>query len=670
MARTEIIMRTVHTSDNARRSSLAAAWLGALLVALASFGKPALAADDPPGRVGRVTEGQGQSWVYDGDASEWISLERNRPLTSGDRVAVDGAARLELRIGSTAVRLAGGSELEIRRLDDERIDLFLHSGSAAVRVRSPEVAREVEVATVEGRFAPRGAGHFRVDRRDDSSVGTAWSGELQFDGDDSALTIPAGRSAELWREGANNATHYSWGEPQRDEFADWTARANREDDRLAAPGYVSPEMTGAEDLERYGRWDMNPDYGPIWMPLTVVAGWAPYRYGHWTVVQPWGWTWVDDAPWGFAPFHYGRWIFIGGNWCWAPGHRIARPVYSPAMVAWIGGAPNARGPWPYVGWVPLAPHEPYYPHYASGGSYWRAVNSAQMNLFPPNTPRRPPSSPTLYANQGVAGAVSVVPGNALVPRRPVAPVVAQVDPTVRNNFATQPWRTHVPPPGVARPIAVPGVAPGVPPRSPRSPAAPPQPPGRQPSPAVMGQPDRPPATTAPDGRRDRGPRAVPAPPITRAPATPPAATTRPVGPPPQGNVAPSAQQPRVGLPTRPNSPAAQQAPAARAAPPAPPPAVQQPAPVAPGRGGPGAGDPAGSRRSAAPGQPPQSRAMPSPPAGAAPTPAARPPERVAVPQPPAAQRDAQRPAERSPAGTEGRVRVPEGQGRPNRAQMQ
>ena len=142
--------------------------------------------------------------------------------------------------------------------------------------------------------------------------------------------FPLGRSAELWREGEKKATHYAWGETQTDEFADWTARANRDDDRATVPGYVSPEMTGAEDLDRYGRWDTHADYGPIWTPTTVVAGWAPYRYGHWAVVRPWGWTWVDYAPWGFAPFHYGRWVYIGGSWCWAPGHRVARPVYSPA----------------------------------------------------------------------------------------------------------------------------------------------------------------------------------------------------------------------------------------------------------------------------------------------------------------------------------------------------
>jgi hypothetical protein len=163
--------------------------------------------------------------------------------------------------------------------------------------------------------------------------------------------------------------------------------------------------------------------------------------------------------------------------------------------------------------VPLAPREPYYPHYTTGGSYWRAVNAAQSRMFAPDTPRRAPSGPTTYFNQAVSGAVSVVPGNALVPRRPIAPVVAEVDPTIRNSFATQPTtRVHVPPPGVARPVAVPGAAPGT------QGAAPPLPPRAtiQPTPQRSATPVPPMATAqpgaganpgAPDGRRERFPRA-------------------------------------------------------------------------------------------------------------------------------------------------------------------
>ena len=76
----------------------------------------------------------------------------------------------------------------------------------------------------------------------------------------------------------------------------------------------------------------------VWVPTSVPAGWAPYRYGHWAWIAPWGWTWVDDAPWGFAPFHYGRWVSWNGGWGWAPGPLgYWNPYYAPALVGWIGG---------------------------------------------------------------------------------------------------------------------------------------------------------------------------------------------------------------------------------------------------------------------------------------------------------------------------------------------
>ncbi len=59
--------------------------------------------------------------------------------------------------------------------------------------------------------------------------------------------------------------------------------------------------------------------------------------------RPWGWTWVDDAPWGFAPYHYGRWASFGGRWGWIPGPYGVTPVYAPALVAWIGGGRGGSG---------------------------------------------------------------------------------------------------------------------------------------------------------------------------------------------------------------------------------------------------------------------------------------------------------------------------------------
>ena len=125
-------------------------------------------------------------------------------------------------------------------------------------------------------------------------------------------------------------------------------------------------MTGSQDLDTYGAWQTAPDYGPVWVPTGVAVGWAPYRYGHWVWMAPWGWTWVEDEPWGFAPFHYGRWVFVGGAWGWVPGPVGVRPVYAPALVAWVGGTPGfsfsvAIGGGGGIGWFPLGPREVFVP---------------------------------------------------------------------------------------------------------------------------------------------------------------------------------------------------------------------------------------------------------------------------------------------------------------------
>ncbi|HEX7438441.1 MAG TPA: hypothetical protein VF308_17195, partial [Caldimonas sp.] len=143
---------------------LLAAVLGAAACLGALVGAPALAQSpdvDPPGRVARIAETFGQVWIYTTDTGEWISALRNRPVTSGDRLATDVGARVELNLGSTTLRLDGGSEIEVRRLDDTLVALQLHHGSAAVHVRDAQAVGEFEMTTEEGRLRLQRAGHDR-----------------------------------------------------------------------------------------------------------------------------------------------------------------------------------------------------------------------------------------------------------------------------------------------------------------------------------------------------------------------------------------------------------------------------------------------------------------------------------------------------------------------------
>ncbi len=129
--------------------------------------------------------------------------------------------------------------------------------------------------------------------------------------------VIAGQRATF--NGTDKLDHQIGQVPGNDDFDNFAFDRDQHEDKAESSNYISPEMTGADDLDEYGHWNYAADYGPVWTPVGVAPGWAPYRFGHWVWVAPWGWTWVENEPWGFAPFHYGRWAFIGGGWGWVPG---------------------------------------------------------------------------------------------------------------------------------------------------------------------------------------------------------------------------------------------------------------------------------------------------------------------------------------------------------------
>jgi hypothetical protein len=98
------------------------------------------------------------------------------------------------------------------------------------------------------------------------------------------------------------------------------------------------------ELAPYGNWVDVQEYGRVWAPTRVAAGWRPYTVGHWAYSDNYGWLWVSEEDWGWATYHYGRWVDLPGRgWCWVPGR-----VWGPAWVAWRSGGG-------YSGWAPLPP---------------------------------------------------------------------------------------------------------------------------------------------------------------------------------------------------------------------------------------------------------------------------------------------------------------------------
>ena len=432
-----------------------------LVLCLALFVHAAQAQEDPPGRAGRLSEVNGQVWLLSADSDEWVSAARNQPVTTGDRLATEAGARAEIQVGSTTLRVDASSELEVARLDDDHLSLMLHSGSAAARLRDASDAGEFDLSTDAGRFRALRAGRYRFDRTGNASHLTVFDGQAVYEGQNSALTVNPGQHAEFWID-ANNVAQYAMSGPYNDAFAAWVNERDRAVvTQLPAYQYVSPEMTGADELDRYGTWEQSPEYGALWTPRVVAVDWAPYRAGHWAWVRPWGWTWVDDAPWGFAPFHYGRWVHYRDRWCWTPGQRVARPVYAPALVAWVGG-PNVSvsvrvggAPGPAVGWFPLAPREVYVPGYRVSPRYVQNINITHVrNVSVINNVYRNPDAQRDFANRRLPNALTVVPSSVMTGRQPVAPEASRW----RDSPAAREIANRPPPTVVAPPVAAPAYA--------------------------------------------------------------------------------------------------------------------------------------------------------------------------------------------------------------------
>jgi len=356
------------------------------LLALAGLTSLALAAEpgdasqgDLPGQVGRIAVTQGQVSIADDVGAEMTAAQVNWPVTSGNMISTAPGARTELRIGSTSIRLDGDSSLEILQLDDATLRMRLHYGSANIRVRNPDLLPGFELATAQARIQLQQPGSLRIDAervRDTSSV-NVFDGVALVDGGGSQLTVRAGKGADLTDDDVNTLA------ARRDAFDDWSAGRDRVEETSVSARYVGTEMTGYEDLDRYGSWSTDAEYGPIWLP-TVASTWVPYRDGSWTWLDPWGWTWVDNAPWGYAPFHYGRWIQVRNRWAWSPGRREGRPVWAPALVGWVGGAGweitfRDRTRAPGFGWYPLSWHDRYVPGYRTSENHLRWLNGHVRN---------------------------------------------------------------------------------------------------------------------------------------------------------------------------------------------------------------------------------------------------------------------------------------------------
>ena len=312
-------------------------------------------------------------------------------------VRTEAAARAVLRVGADLIAFSGGSEADIVKLDGAGTTIALRRGRLGVRLVAKVDAgkRPVEITIPSGVLRLSAPGEYDIVAGDAKSPArlAVPAGEARFSGKglDAVVATGGGRAAERRRP-----RHDAAGQHRRGcVFAEWWRGQKRDAADAPALRHVSAAITGHEMLDEHGAWETVAGLGDVWFPNDAPRGWVPFRYGHWRWISPWGWTWIDDMPWGFATSHYGRWANIGGSdteagrWGWvpealreAPGEHGGEPAFMPAAVAFLGTAgvglsyPDAFSP--AVAWFPLAPGEVYWPSFTDDPEAIRRLNAGAV----------------------------------------------------------------------------------------------------------------------------------------------------------------------------------------------------------------------------------------------------------------------------------------------------
>jgi hypothetical protein len=267
------------------------------------------------------------------------------------------------------VRLTSNSMVTVVAQEPGLLQFRVGSGTASFDLRSVQAGQMVEIDTPNGALVVGRTGYYRVDIRGNATHVTVRRGgqaTLVLDGNRNHSVSANEELVVIGGEGGGRPTVERRAAAQPDSWDRWNDARSDYYANAASQRYVPAGVYGVADLDQHGSWRDVETYGPVWVPA-VAAGWAPYSTGSWQWDPVFGWTWVDQAPWGWATSHYGRWVFVDGFWGWAPGPRVARPVYAPALVAFFQAGTG-------ISWVALGWGEPLIPWWGRpgfrGAAWW------------------------------------------------------------------------------------------------------------------------------------------------------------------------------------------------------------------------------------------------------------------------------------------------------------
>ena len=338
--------------------------------------QPARAEEEPTPGVARVSLIHGDVSTMRGDSGDWVASTINAPLVRGDKVSTGERSQTEIQLDyANILRLAPSTEVKIADLARTRIQVQVAQGLINFTVLKGSEA-DVEIDTPNMAVRPLREGSYRI--QVDSASETLLivrNGEADVSTPQGSTKVEKGHIINV--RGTDNPEYQTAEAPKRDDWDKWNKERDEAIQDAQSWRYANRYYTGAQDLDRNGRWVYVPGYDWCWTPY-VNLGWVPYRYGTWVWEPYWGWTWVSYEPWGWAPYHYGRWFWYSDCWYWWPGHRYYGyyPMWAPAYVSFLGfgfGGHNWHFGFGFgfgsIGWLPLGPYDRYHRWWGHHNTY-------------------------------------------------------------------------------------------------------------------------------------------------------------------------------------------------------------------------------------------------------------------------------------------------------------
>jgi hypothetical protein len=152
---------------------------------------PALAEQEPPVRVGRVSLVSSSLAFHTAGDAEWSAAGVNYPVATGGSFWTDADSRAEIRIGPNIIGVATSTELDVVKLNDQATQIRIPQG------RRLDEGHTVEIDIPRGSIALLQPGYYDIEAGsgDQPARVSVFEGRARFAGDGADINIKAGDAA-------------------------------------------------------------------------------------------------------------------------------------------------------------------------------------------------------------------------------------------------------------------------------------------------------------------------------------------------------------------------------------------------------------------------------------------------------------------------------------------